>query len=146
MINDWIVVANASVAHIYAVTQEKQDREWTLITTLSHPQGRMKGIDLLADGQGHYQSGEAGRGAYSPHTEIKDEEADHFAREITKFLHDHLNQSEFSHLMLAAAPHFYGLLNKHLDKRLKDTVKKTLQKDYAHFTTKELEEAFFGES
>lgn len=144
MIKYWIVVANASKASIYSVSQEKQEREWTLVTELSHPQSHMKVADLLADAPGHYKSPGEERGTFG-HLDVKEEEADHFAREITKFLHDKLNESAFNHLILAAAPHFYGLLNKHLDDHIKNTMKKTIQKDYTQLTQKELEEAIFAE-
>ncbi len=143
----WVVVANASRAYIYGCPQ-KEYKNWNLIYSLSHAPSRMKRGDLMADVPGHpKKSIRHVHGVYDEQVDVKELEADHFAKEIAYILNKNLEQLKFKALMLAAPQHFYGLLRKYLDKsvKMKNSLKKTIKKDYSRLNMEGLGKVFFKE-
>jgi len=57
----WILVANASLARLYANLGPKQGLK--LIKELVHPESRMKNADLSSDKAGAFQASASGHGA-----------------------------------------------------------------------------------
>ena len=109
----WIMVANASEAYLYS-SDNLRTKDIKLIKELLHPESREKGSDLVTDRPGHYQGSRMARGAYEKNP-IHAIEAEVFAKELSEVLRNGLNQNKYEHLLVIAAPQFYGLINKHLD-------------------------------
>ena len=65
-------------------------------------------------------------------TDPKEVEAQRFSRELLERLNRALQEGRFSHLVVAAAPHFLGLLRAGLNGRLKQAVSVELDKDLSH--------------
>jgi protein required for attachment to host cells len=109
----WIIVASSSVGYLYQ-TDNLRNKDLILIKEFFHPRSREKGTDILTDRPGHFSTCHAARGTYEK-AEPKELEADHFSRELVDMLNQGHNDHEFEQLILVTAPHFYGLINKHLN-------------------------------
>ncbi|BBD77380.1 host attachment protein [Hydrogenophilus thermoluteolus] len=124
----WVVVANASTAKIYQALNAKG--ELALITTLSHPESRLRNQDLVTDKQKEHHNG----GAATPHDgeriSPKAVEAQRFAHEIAAYLKEGRVQQQFERLIVAAAPQFKGVLIAALDAATAKLVEKSIDKDY----------------
>lgn len=142
----WLIIANTAKALIYDITHPAPaDRDPTqphqpvLVKKLDHPEGRLKGTDLVSDGSGHFVSrGSSGSGKYEPKHDPRENEATHFAHEIADFLSHAHNQQRFQHLILCAGPHFHHVLDESLPESLKTLVQQHIQKDYAALPQTEL--------
>lgn len=136
MTTTWILVANASIATVYA--SAGPGLGLSRIKALTHPQSRMKNADLVSDRAGHMQSSGDGHGSRQPHTEPKQNEADHFARELAQELEHGRNAKLFEHVILVAPAAFIGLINEKLDPQTAKLVTSRYEKDYTQITDKEL--------
>jgi len=130
----WILVANASEAFLYRAKALKS-KELARIHDFSHPESREKGIDLTTDGAGSFKTDHGARSSYEK-SHPKEVEAVLFAQELADYLDHGRRQNEFDQLLIIAPAHFYGLMNKHLNKHLDYT--KHLAKDYTKCTVDEL--------
>jgi protein required for attachment to host cells len=130
----WILVASSSVAHLYK-TDNLRNGDLTTVKEFVHPQSREKGSDLITDGPGHLNLGNTAHSTYEK-TAPKELEADHFSRELVHALNTGHNNHEFDQLILVAAPHFYGLINKHLNFNLDKIIH--IPKDYTKLKGREL--------
>lgn len=128
MNNTWVLVANAGEARLFNLV--RSDLE--LMEKFSHPESRMKGEALTSDRPGAYQSdvNREGHGSYAEPTDPKEYEKDRFARELAGVLNKARNENKFSELVIVAAPHFYGLINQHLDEAASRMVSHHIEKDY----------------
>jgi protein required for attachment to host cells len=133
----WILIASSSIAHLYA-TDNLRSGNLSSIQEFSHPQSREKGSELITDGPGHINTGLTSRSTYEKN-EPKELESDQFSRELVKALNHGHNNHEFEQLVLVAAPHFYGLINKHLSFNLNKIIH--IPKDYTKLKDRELLEA-----
>ena len=131
----WILVANASQAKLYSRTNIKNGL--SLVKTLTHPESRMKNAELVSDGSGAMQSA-GGHGARQPQTEPKQNEAIHFAQQLALELNQGRNEQQFRQLVVMAPPAFLGLINDKLDDQTAKLVTSRLDKDYTHFSDKEI--------
>jgi protein required for attachment to host cells len=134
----WTIIANAVEARIYQ--RDAISDELTLVETLSHPEGRMKGSELSSDRPGHNQSAGDGHGSFVEKNSPKEYEIEKFAMEVGQYLNEQRNQNKYSELCIAAAPHFHGLLNKHLDKNVTSMVTKHIEKDLSHVKDDQLDD------
>jgi len=132
----WIVVGNASEACIYAKRNPSKELEFVL--ELKHPESHEKGINLVSDRPGHYQSKGAGHGALVESSNPKENEAKRFARQLAEKLEKGRRVNKYQRLLLLAPPQFHGLLNKQLSKQALDLVTNHVNKDYTKCTKKEL--------
>ena len=136
MTTTWILVANASIARLFA--HSGHEHGLALVKELSHPQSRMKNADLVTDRAGHMQGSGDGHGSRQPRTEAKEQEALHFAGELALELGHGRNAGKFEHIVLVATPGFLGMLNDKLDPQLAKLVTRRYEKDYTQITDKEL--------
>lgn len=135
--NDWLVVADASVARIFNYENSHSMIE---ISTLTHPASRLKNSDLVSDRLGReFQSmGGGSRSAMDPKTFPKDHEFEIFAKEITQFLLQAHNQRQFDGLYIIAGPEFLGLLRAELSPELKKILIGELNKTLTELSPKEI--------
>jgi protein required for attachment to host cells len=136
-----VVTANTNNCRIYHYNKHHDNHpaQLTLLSELNHPESKLRNGALTSDRSGHYQaSSVSGRGAYSPHTEAKENEIDIFSREIAQLLNKERNAKEYDKLILIAPSHMFGLLNQHLDKHVKELITNHIQKDLQHLKDHEL--------
>ncbi|ABX77944.1 host attachment protein [Coxiella burnetii] len=85
----WIVVANASKAKIFAVNKIKfltGKHNLELIKEYTHPESRMRDVEIASDRLGHFHAKSRGSGSFVEQTNPKKYEAESFAREVVNDL------------------------------------------------------------
>jgi protein required for attachment to host cells len=138
MDNTWVLVANASEAHLYAT--ERLGEEMTAIKQFTHPESRAKGATLASDRPGSSHNTAVNSGTRGVPEDPKDYEAERFASELADVLDKGRLDKAYRRLVVVAAPHFHGLLNTQLDEHTRDLVETSINKDYTAFDTRELPE------
>ena len=136
MTTTWILVANASEAKIYANKGINKGLE--KIAAFAHPDSRKKALELVTDRSGHMQSAGNGHGARQPATTPKQHEHEIFAREIAHRIEHGRTGNQYQRLIVAAEPHFRGLLNSTFSTQVRSLISESLDKDYTKATDKEL--------
>ncbi|MFZ5555982.1 MAG: host attachment protein [Pseudomonadota bacterium] len=134
--NTWILVANASKAHLYLNDGPKKGLK--KLKEFDHAASREKGSQLVSDRPGHNKSRGNGHGSYISQTEPKQAEAQHFAIELSRVLGHGRSTNEYQRLILVAPPAFMGELRNHLDPHTLHLVSDSFEKDYTKVPPKEL--------
>lgn len=122
----WILVANASLAKLYA--NYGPNKGLQLVKELMHPESRQKNSDLVTDRPGAIQSS-PGSG-YESHRQPKEQAARAFAQELAQEFYDGRTQQKFGRAILVAPPGFMGMLNAHMDGPTDKLVSARVEKDY----------------
>lgn len=123
----WLVIASAVKADIYAV----QEKKYTLITTLTHPESRLKSAEIAGDKPGSYSTDHTARGHFSASSSTPHEEEHKiFAREIAAALEQGRQTHQYHALILCAEPHFHGLLNQAVTHAVSLLITQAIEKDY----------------
>jgi protein required for attachment to host cells len=138
----WILVCDASRARLFQMAQPEQLK---LLEELDHPSSRVKSRDLMADTNGRKPNGQAAgqtdqRPGAAPDTEPKEVEAMKFAQELAKMLDKGRVENQFDRLVLAAPPHFLGLLKGTLDDQVQKLLAHSVDKDLTKIQARELPE------
>lgn len=136
MDNTWILVANASEAHLYAA--EKLGEDMSIRKEFSHPESRAKGVTLASDRPGSTQGRGSSMGTRGDSVDPKAFEADRFASELANELDNGRIANAYCRLVLVATPHFHGLLTAHLNDNTRAMVVNNINKDFTNFNTREL--------
>lgn len=121
----WILVANASLAKLYANLGPNQGLR--LVKELMHPASRRKAADLVSDRAGSIMSG---KGMRQPQTLPKTHEAKVFAQEIARELYRGRANNAFGRAILVAPPGFMGMINTTLDGPTAQMISDRFEKDY----------------
>jgi protein required for attachment to host cells len=130
--NAWVVVANAEKAKIYRVVRIGEMQE---IIQFEHPERLLKGVDIFSDREGRaFNRVGVSRHAYQPQTTENDKADNNFARDISEYLDLSFDLNKFSNLYVVAAPHFLGVLKKHLSPAVQKKVDKFFSKDIVNVT------------
>jgi len=128
----WILVANASTAHLYANYGPKKGLQ--KLKEFEHTASRDKGYHLASDRPGHYND----HGSFMPATDPKQNEAKHFALELAKELDHGRTANSYQRLILVASAPFIGLINNNLDSHVKALVSDSFEKDYTKSNKRQL--------
>jgi len=137
MSNQWIVVSDAARARLFSRDAE---HKLTLVDTLKHNESEAHEGDLRTGGKGEiHDSGGSGQHQADPQTTTSEKHADIFAKQVTERLKSGLNDDAFKELIIVADPSFLGRLRDHMDNPLRDTVRKTLDKNWAQHDTQQIE-------
>lgn len=137
MSNQWIVVSDAARARLFSRDAE---HKLTLVDTLKHSESEAHEGDLRTGGKGEiHDSGGSGQHQADPQTTTSEKHADIFAKQVTERLKSGLNDDAFKELVIVADPSFLGRLRDHMDNPLRDTVRKTLDKNWAQHDTQQIE-------
>jgi len=131
-----LLIANSNSAEIYTVNFKDANLEYK--TSLTHPESKEKGINLMADRPGHYKTEHGSRGAFQDRTEPKEHEKIHFAKQLAEYLSQSLKENVFANLVIITPSHFWGLLDNVLPESVKKSVIRIIQKDYTHFSENEI--------
>ncbi len=132
----WILIANSSEAKLYAT--KKLNGDWQLVNEWQHPQSREKDLDLVSDKPGRYHSRTYNRGAFEDTSDPKQVEANNFAYQLATALDAGRVNNEYQKLIVAATPHFHGLLNKHCNVHVAALISHHLEKDYTKLKMSEI--------
>lgn len=141
MSTTWILVANASEAHLYSSPKAKLfngDASLDAIKDYSHPESRQKNHDLIDTKAGYHHSRHAGAGTFVESSDPHESELESFARELIHELNLHYQKNDFNELILAAPPQFHGKLNKYVNSQLNGLQVLNIDKDYTKFNAKSL--------
>jgi protein required for attachment to host cells len=130
----WILVASSSKACIYSAENLHSDN-LELVEEFRHPESKEKGTDLITDRPGHFSTDHGTRGTYEK-SDPRKEEVEIFARELAAALKAGRNNNKYNQLILIAPPHFYGLINKHINFSVDSLLH--INKDYTHLTERDL--------
>lgn len=134
MVTTWLTICNASKANIYNISKTKNKlnglSNHLLFKVLEHPQGRMKGLDLVTDKPGGYKARDLVGGKFIPRTTPHESEVEHFAKELAVFLESQWAHQQFQSLVICSDPHFQGVLEKHLSAQVKQVIKQHIPKNY----------------
>jgi protein required for attachment to host cells len=134
MSRNWILVANASQARLYANHGVKKGL--SLVKEFTHPESREKASELASDQKSSFGQGN-GKGSFVE-IDPKENEMEHFALELAKELEDGRTHNHYTRLVLVSSPHFLGLLKARLTPHVRDLVSDTVEKDYVRASEKEL--------
>lgn len=117
----WVLVADATQARLFRTEGSKEPL--VELKDMLHSEGRSKISELVSDHPGkHSGTGSTGSHSMENKQDIKDQERDVFAREISSHLEKSREQKLFQRLYLVAPSHMLGALHKHLSKATRETV------------------------
>jgi protein required for attachment to host cells len=146
----WILVGDASRAYVF---EERPSGRSSLVASFEHPDSRAHVVDLVSDAQGRMPVGGRrgsgvrghagsfeGRPGAEPDTDPKEVEAQRFAHELAEMLQKRLDDHAYEALVLAAPPHFLGLLREAVGAQVDKRIEATLDKDLAGLPPREIEE------
>lgn len=134
----WILVANSSLAKLYANLGPNKGLK--LVKELDHPESRQKNADLVTDRPGAMAAAGSTYGARQPQTMPKVHEAKVFAQRIAHELYLGRATNAFRRAILVAPPAFMGILNTVLDGPTAQLVTDRFEKDYTKTPEPELAE------
>lgn len=128
MAGTWVVVADSSKARFFTYASRNepmQEHEGML-----HAEGRMKDQDEISDKQGGLAGGHGEGGhAFEAPTDLKQHEAEVFAKQIAdKLEHGRVNH-DYDKLILVAPPAFLGVLRQAINDYVADKVSNSLDKN-----------------
>lgn len=137
MSKTWILVADSSRARIFS--SESADGGLIELMDLSHNESRLHEQELTSDLPGRtYDSAGQGRHAMGTRVGVKEQEALVFAKEIADQLDKGREAKQFNHLVIAAPPHFLGLLRDKISARVRNLVTHELDRDLVQLTAEQL--------
>lgn len=124
---NWLLVANSSLARIYKLDKNHQLTE---LKVLEHPESRLHNIDLVEDKPGRdFESSGTRRHALEQKTSPKKQEFTIFARLLADYLENARNQGAFDALYIAASPSLLGLLRQSMHANTAKLIKGEVDKD-----------------
>jgi protein required for attachment to host cells len=136
MNNTWVLVANASEAHLYAT--ERLGEDMSILKDFAHPESRAKGTTLASDRPGSSQGRGSSMGTRGDPAEPKDFEVERFASELANELDRGRTANAYRRLVLVASPHFQGLLKSQLNDHTQAMVVNNINKDFTACNLREL--------
>ena len=142
MDNTWVLVANASKAHLYST--ERLGADMSILKEFSHPESRAKGASLASDRPGSMQGRGSSMATRGDSVDPKDFEAERFAEELASELDKGRTTNAYRRLVLVASPHFQGLLKAHLNANTSAMVENNINKDFTAYDMRELPERLKG--
>lgn len=132
----WVVATDSTTCRIYEYT--KKPIQLILVEEISHPENRLRDIEITSDKPGHYKASSGARGAFVQSSDPKAVKIANFSREIAQQLDSGRNKHAYKNLIIIAPPHMNGLLHQHINKHVKDMVTHNIKKDVIHFNDHEL--------
>lgn len=138
MSTTWILVANASMAKLYANHGIKKGLE--LIKEFSHPESREKSSNLVSDRPGHNPGTGNGHGSFVPPSSPKEVEAGRFAQELACAVEEGRVSNFYDRLILVASKPFSGMLNTEFSQHVKQRLSDVVEKDYTKMTAQKISE------
>lgn len=146
----WILVCDASRARLFSSDGGPRPT-FALAESFEHPSSREHTRDLTTDAFGRKpvggKSGVNGRpgGFYGrpgaqPDTMPKEVEAQRFARSLAETLEKGIDAHRYESLVIAAPPHFLGLLRETICEKVRRRITQTIDKDLSLHTARDIEQ------
>jgi protein required for attachment to host cells len=133
----WVLVSDVCRARLFADHGSRSDLEE--LEGFTNPGGREHVKDRVSDRSGLKPAGGQGvRAGVTQEVDLKETEARIFARFLADTLKRKLNEQAFQELVLAAPPHFLGILRGALDESVPRCVVASFDKDYTTLNAREL--------
>ncbi|MEZ4451533.1 MAG: host attachment protein [Nannocystaceae bacterium] len=133
----WILIADAARARIFAVEGPRDP--WVAVDVEDHPEGRLRGVDLVSDRPGRsFHSSAPARSAMEPHTDPREVEAQRFARALAERALAGRREGAYESLVLVAPPRFLGHLRSALAPGVAERVSASIDADLTHFADGDL--------
>lgn len=133
----WILVSDACRARVFLDRGLRMGLEE--LEGFTCPGAREHVKDRVSDRTGFKSGGAQGiRGSVSQEVDPKEAEARVFARFLADTLKRKQNEQAFKELVLAAPPHFLGILRSALDETLSKCLVASFDKDYTGLDAEEL--------
>lgn len=130
----WILIANASRAHLYANEGPRQGLK--RVGDFAHPESREHASALVTDRQGQFGPGNKQGAFVGP--DPKQYESHRFAQELAGVLEEGRTGNRYARLIVAASPAFLGQLNECLSLQVSQLVTERIKKDYTQADTRAL--------
>ena len=138
----WILLCDASRARLFTTNGHGS---FTEMTAYAHPGSRAHVQDMVSDRPGRRSdNGPGSRSGVSPELEPKEVEALKFACSLATELKRGLNRHAYDELVLAAPPHFLGLVRQCLDSQVANRVVATFDKDFTTLPAREIEQRVYA--
>lgn len=135
----WIVVANSTLARFFSASPLNANAALIELEDKVHPSSRLHGRDLETDSPSRvFDSQGAGRHAVEPPTDIKEQQAEAFALELSNYLEDMRSANRYDKLYVMASSHFLGLLRGHFRQGVTDLLAETVDKDLTRHSVEEI--------
>ena len=138
MKDQWILVANASVARLFR--RGSATEPLSPVATMTHQQSRLKGVELAADRPGREATDNSrGANSFEPRSDVRRKEHLRFAHEISVRLDKGLANGEFGSLLIFASNPFLGELRALLSEAVEKRVRLSLDNDLTALGLAEIE-------
>lgn len=132
----WIVAADGCRARVFYAENATKIRE---VTTLEHPPSRLANHELVSDKAGKSTQKKSGYPhSLEPEASPKQNEKDHFAKDLAAFLENGWNKKEFERLYLIASIQFSGMLHHHLSPQMEKMISQEIHKDLTSMDPEEI--------
>jgi protein required for attachment to host cells len=138
----WYVVAHRAGARVFE--QQGVEKTLTLVKEFDHPEGKLKGSELVSDRQGRFDNGSSGHIAVGSDDTQRTQVAIEFCRKLAEYLETEANKSSFSSLALVAEPHFLGQLRKAIGKGSVSRLTQEVAKDLVNVSDHQMAEQLSG--
>lgn len=135
----WVVVADGFLGRLFRVEHHNAAEQFVEVTTMIHPEARLKGSERYSDG--------SGRGSditYTSHAQKFDMERDEFARDIGDKLEQLRSKGDLKKFYLVAEPGFLGMLRKHLNRKLQHCLAGEIKHDFVEKDAKSIRKLLPG--
>lgn len=140
----WIVTANAGSAHFFA--QKDASSPLEKVGDLGNGKSSLHAVDTESDRLGQHAASKSAHSVgaptqpsgYEPHQTPAEHNSELFAREVSAYLLQGLQDGKFQRLTIVASPEFLGVLRGILDHRLVAVISNEINKDYTRCSPQEL--------
>jgi protein required for attachment to host cells len=122
----WILVCDAGRARLFE--EASPARHYKTVAVFTHPESRAHVADLTTDAPG-----------WKPTTDLKQIEAQKFARQLAAVLEKGLDDHAYEALFLVAPGKFLGLLRAALDDQVRGRVQASIDRDLVQLEPREVE-------
>lgn len=141
MDKEWVMLANASRARIYA--RDPEQGRLSELDDFVQPQARQMDRELSNARAGHVEKGHgaSGRGStqLEPRTGAHDKAHEQFARQLAEHIDSALQDKRCGSWVLIASNPFLGHVNAHLSQRAEKALRAKVVSDLSSFSGPELE-------
>jgi protein required for attachment to host cells len=139
MKNEWILIANASVARLFS--RESDSGPLVPLHSFEHAESRLKASELADDRLGHDSTdGRPGGVSFEPRTDLHRKQHVKFARELAQRLDEGLAGGDCGRITLYASSPFLGELKGQLSPAAKKVLRAAADVDLTSYGLSELEE------
>ncbi len=122
--NTWIVVANSSIARVFALDK----LQLIEMDTLVNPDGRVYDKDLASDKPGAAFDG-SGRYSLNKSHSPKEAGVESFAKKVADHIDHARSNNQINRVFIAANPAFLGVLRRSLTSQCESMISHSVDKD-----------------